>query len=146
MGLYRGNKIINDENRKELVNDCRIKLDCISKVYTSESGNNEEFQNVNNIWYNKNIFCSPTVQYGLSYDIPESHHIFSFCYRNTASAFDNMQQANRIRHPKSYHIFVHSKKNTEVDDIDDSSDEDDCSNEMEKLEKDIMNIKAKNNF
>jgi hypothetical protein len=85
-------------------------MDNICLKYTSETGNTEDFQNINNLWNNKNIFCSPTIQYGLSYDIPETHHIFSYCHRNTSTAFDNMQQANRIRHPLSYHIFISMKE------------------------------------
>ena len=133
-----------EEEKEKIMDECRKKMDEVSLIYTSKGGNKEDFANIDKKWRNMNVFCSPTVQYGLSYDELNTHHTFSYCYRNTATAFDNVQQAYRIRHPISFHVYIHKgkpKKETQND-----SDEEQNDKEIKEIEKAINKMKNKDSF
>lgn len=97
---------VNDTIDESTIKKCMLLMDGNSIIYTSDKGNKDDFQDVNSLWLNKNVFVSPTVQYGISYDIAKTHEVFLYCHRVNADAFENVQQASRIRDPIAINIYI----------------------------------------
>ena len=57
-------------------------------------------------WKDKWVFTTPTIIYGIDYNYPKTHKIYSLNYGGTISALGINQQIGRIRQPISIDIFV----------------------------------------
>ena len=79
----------------------------ISKIYTKIDGNDNDFSEVNEIWKEKNILCSPKIIYGVDYNLEQTHHVYAFYDENNEiDVLTYYQQINRIRDAKSLNIFI----------------------------------------
>lgn len=150
----------NEEPTNEVIERCRKELDNISLTYARQIGNLNDIEYVEDTWKNKNIFCSPTIQYGISFDEKDSHHTFSCCMRANANARENVQQAYRVRHPITYNIHIHEctiektsktlkniidgRKTRKVDAqlIRDNLDSDDISDYIEEVDAELINLEC----
>ena len=135
---------VNDTIDESTTKKCMLLMDKNSILYTSEKGNKDDFQDVNSLWLNKNVFVSPTVQYGISFDGAKTHEVFLFCHRVGADAFENVQQASRIRDPIAINIYIKKKEDITVNplyrvlkfsyiDDDDDDEQDELFNEISKI-------------
>ena len=76
------------------------------KIYTSQQGESQDLGVVNEIWIDKNVFASPKIVYGVDYNIPDTHHVYSISYgKKTLNALELNQQIARIRNPKSINVY-----------------------------------------
>ena len=50
----------------------------ISNMYTKIDGNDNDFSDVNEIWKEKIILCSPKIIYGVDYNVEKTHHVYAF--------------------------------------------------------------------
>ena len=79
----------------------------ISNIYTKIDGNYNDFSEVNEIWKEKNILCSPKIIYGVDYNLEKTHHVYAFYDENSEiDIFTYYQQMRRIRDAKSLNIFM----------------------------------------
>ena len=82
----------------------------ISKIYTKIDGNDNDFSEVNEIWKEKIILCSPKIIYGVDYNLEKTHHVYAFYDENNEiDVLTYYQQINRIRDAKSLNIFMKQK-------------------------------------
>ena len=61
----------------------RVNFNEISNIYTKIDGNDNDFSDVNEIWKEKNILCSPKIIYGVDYNLEKTHHVYCYFIRST---------------------------------------------------------------
>lgn len=84
-----------------------VKYSGILLLYTGDSGDRSDFSNVNTVWKWADIGASPTLLYGISYDLKYTHHIICLYYNNIELSADQyLQQIARIRYPISISLFI----------------------------------------
>lgn len=57
-------------------------------------------------WKNKWVFCTPTIQYGMDYSLPNTHKVYSINFSGTLDATGIYQQLSRIRTPISIGCYI----------------------------------------
>lgn len=55
------------------------------------------------------VICSPSIQSGISYDLPDFDHVYGIFCNLTNSCSDMHQQLARVRHPKNNKVLVSIK-------------------------------------
>lgn len=101
-------EIIRNRKQKEFYNQPdEIKYGGLLLLYTGETGDQSDFSNVDLIWKWNDIGCSPTLLYGISYNLKYTHHVICLYFNKIEMSADMyMQQIARVRHPMSISIFV----------------------------------------
>ena len=55
----------------------------IPNIYTKIDGNDNDFSDVNEIWKEKIILCSPKIIYCIDYNLEKTHHVYAFYDENS---------------------------------------------------------------
>jgi hypothetical protein len=85
---------------KELIDDDQFIL------YDSDTTTIQSLNNINEKWQNKYIFATPSIEYGIDYNIPHTHKIFAIYYGGVMDAYSMYQQVSRIRHPITLDYYI----------------------------------------
>lgn len=89
------------------------------RFYSAEDGDKNDFITTDQ-WKNMFIHVTPTVLYGIDCNYEAS--VYGFYYRHHLTAFNVVQQLNRVRKPTCVNVFFHSKSyDSEFDCIEDYS-------------------------
>lgn len=110
-GTY-GEKMNNIINSKQGKNQNEINLD--DPEFEKEIFDHNE-KIITDCWNDKElkiIFTTPSIIYGLSYDLEKTHHIYGFYFNNSPlDAMSCNQQINRIRKPISINLYIENAIN-----------------------------------
>lgn len=75
-------------------------------VYSSTSGDEDDFLCVNDRWKMKNIFYTPKITIGLSFDNKTPRNVFLIALGNSINYFGFVQQISRCRNINQLHYYV----------------------------------------
>jgi hypothetical protein len=117
-------------------------------IYSSDEGDDKDFLEINDKWKSKNIFYTPKITFGVSFENKISRDIFLIARGNSINAFGYVQQISRCRNIKSLHYYVADKycelKYQSVEDV--KSHYSILLKDFEKLYRDGMAIEAETNY
>jgi len=118
------NNLLNSENviccfdsKKEMETIVqRLKLYCETNkltkqldnflVYSSAEGDEMDFLCINEKWKNKNIFYTPKITIGVSFDNKTSRKVYLFAQNNSLNSIGFIQQISRCRNISELHYYV----------------------------------------
>jgi hypothetical protein len=78
-------------------------------IYSSTEGDETDFLQINDKWKNKNIFFTPKITIGVSFDNKVKRDVFLIARGNSINAFGYVQQISRCRNINSLHYYVIKK-------------------------------------
>jgi hypothetical protein len=78
-------------------------------IYSSAEGDEKDFLNINDKWKSKNIFFTPKITIGVSFDNKESRDVFLIARGNSINAFGYVQQISRCRNIGKLYYYVVKK-------------------------------------
>jgi hypothetical protein len=78
-------------------------------IYSSTIGDEKDFLNINDRWKSKNIFFTPKITIGISFDNKEPREVFLIARGNSINAFGYVQQISRCRNISKLHYYVVKK-------------------------------------
>ena len=80
-------------------------------VYSSTDGNEKDFLQINDRWKSKNIFYTPKITIGVSFDNKIKRDVFLIARGNSINSFGYVQQISRCRNISSLHYYVIKRYN-----------------------------------
>jgi hypothetical protein len=78
-------------------------------IYSSSDGDEKDFLQINDRWKNKNIFFTPKITIGVSFDNKIPRDVFLIARGNSINAFGYVQQISRCRNINKLHYYVAQK-------------------------------------
>jgi hypothetical protein len=78
-------------------------------VYSSEEGDEKDFLNINDKWKSKNIFYTPKITIGVSFDNKISRKVYLIAQTNSINSFGFVQQISRCRNISELHYYIADK-------------------------------------
>jgi hypothetical protein len=75
-------------------------------VYSSEEGDEDDFLHINEKWKSKNIFFTPKITIGVSFDNKEPRDVFMIAMGNSINSIGFIQQISRCRNISQLHYYV----------------------------------------
>jgi hypothetical protein len=78
-------------------------------VYSSTKGDDSDFLIINDRWIMKNIFYTPKITIGVSFDNKEPRDVFLIALGNSINSFGYVQQISRCRNINELHYYVCKK-------------------------------------
>jgi hypothetical protein len=81
-------------------------------IYSSADGDETDFLHINDKWKTKNIFFTPKITIGVSFDNKVKRDVFLIARGNSINAFGYVQQISRCRNINALHYYVVKKYQT----------------------------------
>ena len=78
-------------------------------IYSSTEGDETDFLHINDKWKTKNIFFTPKITIGVSFDNKIKRDVFLIARGNSINAFGYVQQISRCRNINALHYYVVKK-------------------------------------
>ena len=78
-------------------------------IYSSTEGDESDFLHINDKWKTKNIFFTPKITIGVSFDNKVKRDVFLIARGNSINAFGYVQQISRCRNINALHYYVVKK-------------------------------------
>jgi hypothetical protein len=75
-------------------------------VYSSNEGEEDDFLHINDRWKSKNIFYTPKITIGVSFDNKQPRDVFLIALGNSINSFGYVQQICRCRNINELHYYV----------------------------------------
>ena len=75
-------------------------------IYSSTEGDENDFLSINEKWKNKNIFYTPKITIGVSFDNKTSRKVYLFAQNNSLNSIGFVQQISRCRNISELHYYV----------------------------------------
>jgi len=75
-------------------------------VYSSTEGDEKDFLQINDKWKGKNVFYTPKITFGISFDNKIPRNIYMIALGISINAFGYVQQISRCRNIKELHYYI----------------------------------------
>lgn len=96
-------------NAEDIENEIKQQFKEYILLYTSDHGSiNNDIENINELWKNKLVVCSPTVTYALDVQIP-NQYVYAIYEDVSIDAFKMLQQLGRSRICKRVKVLFNKK-------------------------------------
>ncbi len=82
--------------------------------YASLEGDTD-FNNLAEKWKNAFVFTTPTILYGIDYNVMNTHGVYSIDWGNTINVCGINQQIGRVRKPTKINIYINKFADTYID-------------------------------
>jgi hypothetical protein len=90
-------------------------------IYSSDEGDEKDFLCINEKWKNKNIFYTPKITIGVSFDNKTPRKVYLFAQNNSINSIGFIQQISRCRNISELHYYIantyQALKYESVDDV-----------------------------